>query len=146
VVLNAHGGNDFRPIMPRARARAPLFVCVVNWWQVVPAAGYFDEPGDHAGELETSALMHAAPALVRPLDTAGPGASGARRCARCASGGRGRRARGRGSRPTPASGDPRASTADRGARFVDAACAAIADFLVELAAADPDALYAHDDG
>lgn len=146
VVLNAHGGNDFRPLVRElaARAHAPgarLFVCVVNWWQVARAAEYFDDPGDHAGELETSALLHARPGLVRPLGTAGSG--------------RERRARLRAMRerwawaPRPWShvtadtgvGDPRAATPDKGARFVDAACAAVADFLVELEAADPEALY-----
>jgi creatinine amidohydrolase len=128
-----------------AGRRVPLFVCVVNWWQVVPSARYFDEPGDHAGELETSAMLHAAPAVVRPLGTAGPGHE--------------RRPTVRALRerwawaPRPWTritadtgvGDPRAATADKGARFVDAACAEIADFLVELAAADLDALYATDD-
>ena len=141
VLLNAHGGNDFRPLVRELAPRTRLFVCVVNWWQVAPAAEYFDEPGDHAGELETSALLHAAPALVRPLGEAGPG--------------RERRPAVRALRerwawaPRPWTqittdtgvGDPRASTADKGARFVGAACAAIADFLVELEAADPGALY-----
>ncbi len=141
VLLNAHGGNDFRPLVRELAARVPLFVCVVNWWQVVPPGGYFDEPGDHAGELETSAMLHAAPALVRPLGTAGPGREG--------------RATLRGLRerwawaPRPWTritadtgvGDPRAATAGRGARYLDAACGAVAEFLVELAAADPGALY-----
>ena len=146
VILNAHGGNDFRPLVrelaPRAYAGgARLFVCVVNWWQVVPAAGHFDDPGDHAGELETSALLHARPGLVRPLGEAGPG--------------RERPALLRGMRerwawaPRPWSqvtddtgvGDPRAATAEKGARFVGAACAAVGEFLAELEAADPGALY-----
>ena len=141
VLLNAHGGNEFRPLVRELAARVRLFVCVVNWWQVVPAGGYFDAPGDHAGELETSALLHARPALVRPLAEAGPGDE--------------RRAVLRAMRerwawaPRPWTqvtadtgvGDPRAATAERGARFVDAACAAIAGFLAELEAADPAALY-----
>jgi len=144
VLLNAHGGNDFRPIVRELAPRTRLFVCVVNWWQVVPAAGYFDEPGDHAGELETSAMLHATPRLVRPLAEAGPG--------------RERRPVIRALRerwawaPRPWTqitddtgvGDPRPATADKGARFVGAACAAIASFLVELEGAAVDALYAHD--
>ena len=38
-------------------------------------------------------------------------------------------------------GNPRASTREKGAAFVDATVARLADFLVELAAADPAALY-----
>src|SRR5437762_2112142 len=32
-----------------------------------------DESGDHAGEAETAAMLHLAPALVRPLNEAGAG-------------------------------------------------------------------------
>ena len=39
-------------------------------------------------------------------------------------------------------GDPRAASAEKGARFVDAVCERIAGFFVELAAADLDDLYA----
>jgi creatinine amidohydrolase len=38
-------------------------------------------------------------------------------------------------------GDPRAATAERGARFIDAVCEKIAGFYEELAAADLDDLY-----
>jgi len=39
-------------------------------------------------------------------------------------------------------GNPAAATAEKGARYVDAVTRKIADFLVELAAADPDNMYA----
>lgn len=38
-------------------------------------------------------------------------------------------------------GDPRAATAAKGARYFDAVVPRIGDFLVDLAAADPDDLY-----
>lgn len=146
VVLNAHGGNDFRPLIRELAARTRLFLCVVDWWKVLPALEYFDEPGDHAGEMETSGLLHARPALVRPLGTAGPG--------------RERRALLAGMRerwawaPRPWTqitadtgvGDPRASTADKGARHLAATCARVGAFLAELAAADPAALYEGESG
>ena len=34
---------------------------------------YFADLGDHAGEMETSVMLHVAPELVRPLSEAGPG-------------------------------------------------------------------------
>lgn len=142
VILNGHGGNDFRQLVRELVPTTRVFVSVVNWWQVVPAAEHFDEPlGDHAGELETSVMQHVAPALVRPLTEAGPGRERRPRIAAL----RERWAWA----PRPWStvsadtgiGDPSRATAAKGARFVDATCARIAAFLVELAAADLDALY-----
>ena len=141
VILNGHGGNDFKAMIRELVPRTSVFVCAVNWWQVVDARPYFDEPGDHAGELETSVMQHVAPALVRPLAEAGPG--------------RERRPKVAGLRerwawaPRPWStvtadtgiGDPRAATAERGARFLDVVSERIGGFLVELAAADVRELY-----
>ena len=141
VILNGHGGNDFKAMIRELLPRTSVFVCAVNWWQVVDARPYFDEPGDHAGELETSVMQHVAPALVRPLGEAGPG--------------RERRPKVAGLRerwawaPRPWStvtadtgiGDPRAATAERGARFLDVVSERIGGFLVELAAADVRELY-----
>jgi creatinine amidohydrolase len=53
--------------------KTTVFLCTVNWWQAVDPKPYFTEPGDHAGELETSILLHYTPALVRPLGEAGDG-------------------------------------------------------------------------
>ena len=73
VILNGHGGNDFRATIRELQPRLKIFLCVANWYQVVNAADYFDDLGDHAGELETSIMLHIAPALVRPLSEAGEG-------------------------------------------------------------------------
>src|SRR6185503_18354684 len=63
VVLNAHGGNEFKPLVRDVQARFGMLIAVINFWQMIPNAAeeIFDDPGDHAGELETSFLMHARP-------------------------------------------------------------------------------------
>ncbi len=74
VVVNSHGGNNFKQIIRELSLEFPkVFICTLNWWQVANANNFFDEPGDHAGELETSAMMHIAPNLVLPLEQAGNG-------------------------------------------------------------------------
>lgn len=141
VIVNGHGGNDFRPMIRELQPAVKLFLCTLDWWRAVDASRYFAEPGDHAGELETSVTMALAPELVRPLAEAGSGAA--------------RRFRPRALREGWAwaprewtrvtddtgVGDPSRATADAGIRFVDAATQRIADFIVELAAALPDAMY-----
>src|SRR6267142_6118382 len=54
VVLNGHGGNDFRQMIRELQGAMALFVCTVNWYQAVDLKQFFSDLGDHAGEMETS--------------------------------------------------------------------------------------------
>ena len=76
VVLNGHGGNNFKQMIREIGVGVPgLFICTLNWYQILDNDAFFDEPGDHGGEMETSTMLRSAPDLVRPLDEAGPGAA-----------------------------------------------------------------------
>lgn len=141
VILNGHGGNDFRQMIRELQPDSGMVLCQVNWYTMVQPAAFFDEPGDHAGELETSVMLHVAPSLVAPLSDAGPG--NARPF--------GIVALREGWAWTPRSwvdvtddtgvGNPAAATAGKGARFTKAVVERLSQFLVELAEADPAALY-----
>jgi creatinine amidohydrolase len=141
VVFNGHGGNDFkqalRELQPRHRG---IFLSTVNWYQAVDPAAYF-APGDHAGEMETSVMLHLAAELVRPLDQAGPGT--ARRFRVQALNEKWAWAQREWTRVTDDTGvgDPRGATADKGARYFRDVTATIARFLVELAQTDAHDLY-----
>lgn len=140
VVLNGHGGNDFRQMIRELQPRTRVFLSTVNWWILGDPASHYDVPGDHAGELETSVVMHVAPALVR-LEDAGPGTE--------------RRPSIRGLRekwawtPRPWTkvsadtgvGDPRAATAEKGARHLAAVAQQLGGFLHELATTDVERMY-----
>lgn len=74
IIINGHGGNLFQPILRELSLEYPdIITTVINWWKVCDANDYFKEPGDHAGELETSCMQVIAPELVAPLSTAGSG-------------------------------------------------------------------------
>lgn len=74
VIINSHGGNAFQPIIRELSLEFPdTLIASINWWVVCKPEDYFDEPGDHAGELETSVMMAIAPELVLPLKNAGEG-------------------------------------------------------------------------
>lgn len=76
VIINAHGGNNFKQFIRELSLEFPkVFVCAINWWKVTNANPYFDEPGDHAGELETSVMMFLTPELVLNLEGAGNGSA-----------------------------------------------------------------------
>ena len=76
VILNGHGANNFVPHIRELAGLFPeLFVCVVNWFQAAPRKDHFEEPGDHADEMESSVMMRIAPDLLLPLSEAGDGAT-----------------------------------------------------------------------
>src|SRR5690606_17614244 len=95
----------------------------------------FDEPGDHAGELETSLLMHLAPNLVQ-LDQAGPGERVPFNLKGLGQPGVWTPRPWARSHPDTGSGDPSRATADKGRRYLEALCEAVAGTLVELSAAE----------
>lgn len=65
--------NTFKSIIRDLSLDYPDFLIASSeWFAFVPAKEYFDEPGDHADELETSVMMHYHPELVN-LDEAGNG-------------------------------------------------------------------------
>ena len=50
LILNGHGGNDFRQIVRELQPRTRVFLSVINWWSCVDVTRFISEPGDHAGE------------------------------------------------------------------------------------------------
>lgn len=75
VIMNGHGGNNFKPIIRDMTIDFPdLIIANCDWFAVEPQGKYFDENDDHAGEMETSVMMHYHPNLV-DLSTAGSGES-----------------------------------------------------------------------
>src|SRR2546425_7975444 len=47
VILNGHGGNDFRQMIRELQPAVSPFFCVVNWYQVVGPEAVFADLGDH---------------------------------------------------------------------------------------------------
>jgi creatinine amidohydrolase len=122
LILNGHGGNDFRQIVRELQPRTRVFLSVVNWWSCVDVTRFISEPGDHAGEAETSAKA----SRLRGIREGWVWAP--RRWTQVTS--------------DTGIGDPSKSTADKGEAYVAAAVERIAEFLVELTAVSLDDLYA----
>lgn len=75
LIINGHGGNTFKNMIRDLSIDYPDFVIACSeWYTFVPKADYFEQPGDHADEVETSVMMHYHPELV-DLSEAGDGAS-----------------------------------------------------------------------
>lgn len=73
VLINGHGGNNFKNMIRDLSVDYPDFVILTGeWFKAARPADYFDEPGDHADELETSVMMHYHPDLTN-IEDAGDG-------------------------------------------------------------------------
>lgn len=142
VLFNGHGGNDFRQILRELQARHPrIFLSLVNWFSISNGQDLFTIVGDHADERETSLMLHLHPELVLPETEWGPGTDNLWKIpAMRQKWAWAQRAWTQATNDT-GSGDPRHSTAEKGAQYFQRLTTQFASFLTDLAAADPAALY-----
>lgn len=142
VIFNGHGGNDFRQILRELQARHPrIFLSVVNWFSISNGKDIFTIVGDHADERETSLMMHLHPELVLPQEEWGSGTDNLWKIqAMREKWAWAQRAWTKATNDT-GSGDPQHSTAEKGARYFELLTTKFASYLVDLAAADTQALY-----
>jgi creatinine amidohydrolase len=141
LVLNGHGGNAFRQIVRELQPRTEVFLCAADWYRIVAAGDRFEDPGDQAGELETSVMMHVAPELVSPLSEAGPGHARVFRLDALREGWVWAPRHWASVTEDSGVGDPAPATAEKGREYLDAVCRRLAGFLMALDAADLDDLY-----
>ena len=142
VILNGHGGNNFKTMIRELSFFFPeVFVCAINWFGAVNWNEYFDDPGDHAGEMETSAILHIAPHLVRPLSEAGPGEAKNFRFKAFQEGWAYSQRKWTQVTADTGVGNPYPATAEKGKVYLDACAASIAAFFQELAATPPEEFY-----
>ena len=136
VLLNAHGGNEFQPLVRDVSAAYGTLVVVINFWQMIPDQidAIFDDPGDHAGELETSFLLHVRPEWV-VMNQGGPGATVPFKLKSLKKPGVWTPRPWSASHPDTGSGDPARATADKGRQYFDAVTRAVADVVIELSTA-----------
>ncbi len=142
VIMNGHGGNDFKPHIREIQPQFPgILISLVEWFNLVNLADYFEEDGDHANEMETSVIMHYFPELVLPLDEAGDGKT--------------RQSKLKGFQNKTAwtprywtkvsedtgIGNPKKATAEKGKKYLEDITSKIADYYIELANCDLDDLY-----
>jgi creatinine amidohydrolase len=76
VIINGHGGNDFKPLLRSLFGKTKVFVSLIDWWKVGSdkAREIFENPGEHADEMETSVGMALFGDLVQ-LHDAGDGSA-----------------------------------------------------------------------
>ena len=142
VILNGHGGNEFKQMIRETQARFPgTFISQVHWFKILDLSEYFEHKDDHAGEMETSVMLKLAPDLVRPLDEAGDGAARHFKIAALREGWAWAERDWSEVTESTGVGNPYAATAEKGARYLEAVTRKLASYFIDLAAADIDSMY-----
>jgi creatinine amidohydrolase len=139
VLLNGHGGNELKPLMRELHHRTKVFLCLCDWYRLATDVypDIFQQPGEHADEVETSLGLAFFPELLKP-ELADKGAG---RPTRLEAVNRGWISM---TRPwhllttNTGLGDPSAATAEKGRKLVDVLVDRLGGFLIELAAAKMD--------
>jgi creatinine amidohydrolase len=142
IILNSHGGNDFKTMIRELGLKFPkMFLCQCNWFQALDQTKFFENKDDHAGEMETSLLLHLAPQWVRPLSEAGDGAAKKFKFNAIREGWAWAERRWTHVTNDTGVGDPRKATAEKGARYFEAVTNKIAQFFIEVAKTDKSNFY-----
>ncbi|MFN0053466.1 MAG: creatininase family protein [Planctomycetales bacterium] len=141
LILNGHGGNDFKPLLRELHlaTRVHLFLC--DWFRGISAdvqRELFREPGDHAGAMETAFALACFPEFVARDPATGELAAddGTMRPTQFEAVNRGWVSI---TRPwhllttNTGAGNPREATCAKGEQLVDTIVSRLADFLVKLA-------------
>lgn len=142
VILNSHGGNDFRTLIRDVKSDyEDMFIASIDWFKMLDFSRFFDEPGDHAGEMETSVMQYYYPELVDSLDKAGDGRAKTFRIT----------AMKMGMVNTPRDwskvtndtgvGNPKMASPEKGQKMLEVLVPVISDFLVELNSTNVDNIY-----
>ena len=142
VLLNGHGGNEFKPLLRELHRSTSVHMFLVDWWMAASEAHaeIFEGGGEHANEMETSLLMHLRPELV-DTESMGTGATHPPRITAMSEGWAWI------ARPwhllteDSGVGDPALSTAEKGKRFLEASAEKLAGMLVELSATEVDETF-----
>jgi creatinine amidohydrolase len=142
LILNSHGGNDFKTALRELGLKYPeMFLSSCNWFRAMDKSEYFENPGDHADEMETSLLLHLTPDLVLPLDEAGMGHEKTSKIKGFTEGWAWAERKWSQISEDTGVGNPKAATAEKGKRFFDDVTDKLADLMVEIAECDPNDLY-----
>lgn len=142
IILNSHGGNDFKTMIRELGLRFPdMFLTTCNWFQAMDQKQFFENKDDHAGEMETSLMMYLRPDLVLPLNEAGDGAAKKFKFTAIREGWAWAERKWTRVTKDTGVGDPRKATKEKGEKFFKAVSEKVAKFFEEVAKTKKEDFY-----
>ena len=142
IILNSHGGNDFKTMIRELGLKFPkMFLCSCDWFKAIDQKDFFSAKDDHAGEMETSLILHLRPELVLPLTEAGDGAAKRFKYTAIQQGWAWAERQWTKVTQDTGVGDPRRASAAKGVKYFKAVTHQVAQFFVEVARTEKNAHY-----
>ena len=142
MILNSHGGNDFKPLVRELGLKFPdMFICISDWFKAMDRSVYFENSGDHAEEMETSLLLYLKPELVLPIDKWGDGKEKKNRITAFHENWLWTERKWSKVTEDTGIGDPRKATKEKGERFFNDVTEKVGKVLFEISKANTDNLY-----
>ena len=142
LILNSHGGNEFKPIVRELGLKYPqMFISIANWYSALDKKKYFKNPGDHADEMETSLLLHLRPDLVLPVEKWGKGTERKNKIKAFSEGWVWSERKWSQISADTGIGNPKAASSDKGEKYFHDITIKISDLIYELWKADSGELY-----
>jgi len=135
VLLNFHGGNDFKSMIRDVMLDLPIFIAQIHGFRVNPKIKEVmtHTDGDHACEMETSMLMHLEPNWVLPLSEAHDGSVTPSKLPQFSANPGAWTVRDWASLTTSSGvGNPHASTAEKGKKIFELLVEKLSPMLVEI--------------
>lgn len=142
LLFNSHGGNDFKPIIRELGLKFPeMFICATNWFQALNKEDYFENPGDHADEMETSLILYLKPELVLPKEEWGSGSEKKNRIKAFSEGWVWAERKWSKVTEDTGIGNPESASKEKGERFFKDVTQKMGNLFFELSKADIENLY-----
>ena len=142
LVMNSHGGNDFKTMIRELGLKYPaMFISSCNWFQSMNKSEFFENAGDHADEMETSLILHLRPGLVLPLEEAGEGRDKKPKIKAYREGWAWAERKWSQVTEDTGVGNPKKATKEKGERFFEAVTDKMSQLFIDLAKADLNDLY-----
>jgi len=142
MIFNSHGGNDWKSVVRELGLKYPnMFLCVSNWYQSLDKKKYFDMPGDHADEMETSLMLYLKPDLVLPKKDWGEGKEKRSKIKSLSEGWAWAERKWSQISEDTGVGNPKAATKEKGERFFKDVTEKMASLIYDLSKADIENLY-----
>ncbi|MDX1641488.1 MAG: creatininase family protein [Balneolaceae bacterium] len=142
LVLNGHGGNNFKPLLRELGLEFPkMFLSLCNWFQVGDKSNIFEAEGDHADEMETSVMLYLREDLIRPLEEAGDGAEKKSVIKGIREGWAWAERQWSQVTADTGIGNPKKATKEKGEKYLKEVTEKVGSLMIELAAVDTDRLY-----
>jgi creatinine amidohydrolase len=133
IILNSHGGNDFKTMIRELGLKFPkMFLSSCDWFKSIDQKDFFENKDDHAGEMETSLILHLRPDLVLPLSEAGDGAAKKFKYTAMQQGWAWAERQWTEVTKDTGVGDPRKATATKGEKYFKAVTGKVAQFFAEV--------------